>query len=85
MTVKKGKKGEKLFGILIKLLGKKAHKDALLESLSDALDTNRDGKVDLSDFMEGNWKKINWIKFVFALVVLAGSIFYGVVQFAELF
>lgn len=78
------KKGNKLFGALIKLLGKKSSKDALIANAIAAVDTNGDGKVTLEDFAKGKWKDIDWVKLAIAVIAVAGSIYYGIFQFSDL-
>lgn len=67
----------KLFGLMIKLLGKSASKEALYDQIVSSLDTNGDKKLTLEDYANGKWKDIHWGKLVFAVIVLAGSLYLG--------
>lgn len=73
----------KAFGFLIKLLGKKAAKEDLIVQITAALDTNGDKKLTLDDWAKGKWKDIHWFKFIFALLVLAGSLWFGYIALDE--
>jgi hypothetical protein len=70
------KKGKKVAKVAHKFLGKKGSKEGITEEIKDALDTDRDGDVDLDDFKEGNWKKINWVKLAFWASVGAAMLYY---------
>ena len=79
------KKGDKVFGFIIKILGKRGTKEALQAQLYNALDTNKDGELSLDDFAKGKWKDISWIKLVIALALIGGSLYFGMFGFLDLF
>jgi|GEM_PF-6645841 len=77
------KKGSKIFGIIFKLFGKKTSKDALRNQIIKALDTNGDQKLTIDDWANGQWKHINWALLIPAVLLIIGSLVYGIVSGPE--
>lgn len=71
------KKGSKIFGLIVKVLGKKSSKEALRRQAIRALDTDKDGDIDLDDFANGKWKDISFWKLAIAVALLGGLVWFG--------